>query len=248
MVDRLRRLLPILLVAVGLGLAGVAAAGPGLTGGLAPPPEEEPALVESPDDGQGEPTGVPVRSTEEFVSTDFPGWLTWPVTLFGLLVVTTAVGTVLFLLVRYLLTERIVRRPVHHRAASQPDGALRAEAVRDAVTAGLADLDAGGDPRRVVIACWLRLERVAAEAGTPRYAADTPADLVARLLAAHQVSDETLAELADAYRSARYAPDAVRAELVTRARAALADIAGQLGADQLGTGQLGAGQPAERMR
>ena len=39
------------------------------------------------------------------------------------------------------------------------------------------------DPRRAVIACWVRLEQAAAAAGTPRQPGDSPTDLVTRLLA-----------------------------------------------------------------
>nr|BFE79756.1 hypothetical protein GCM10020093_023570 [Planobispora longispora] len=81
--------------------------------------------------------------------------------------------------------------------------------VREALRAGLADLDSAGDPRRAVIACWLRLEHAAARAGTPRALADTPADLVARLLAAHRVGEAALERLAAAYRRARYSPHEV---------------------------------------
>lgn len=77
--------------------------------------------------------------------------------------------------------------------------------VLAAVDAGLAELsDTDGDPRRAVIACWVRLERAAAAAGTPRAPGDSPTDLVARLLGAHQVSRQVLSALARVYREARF--------------------------------------------
>ncbi|GGQ32592.1 DUF4129 domain-containing protein [Streptosporangium pseudovulgare] len=100
--------------------------------------------------------------------------------------------------------------------------------IRAALRAGLADLDAGGDPRRAVIACWLRLEHAAAGAGTPRMAADTPAELVARLLAGHRVGEPALNRLAAAYRRARYAPHEVTGSLRAEARAALAEVDAEL--------------------
>ncbi|MFG1754758.1 DUF4129 domain-containing protein [Streptosporangium sandarakinum] len=108
-------------------------------------------------------------------------------------------------------------------AAGATDGEIRA-----ALRAGLADLDAGGDPRRAVIACWLRLEHAAAGAGTSRLAADTPAELVARLLAGHRVGEPALNRLAAAYRRARYAPHEVTGSLRAEARAALAEVDAEL--------------------
>lgn len=112
-------------------------------------------------------------------------------------------------------------QPVQERPAS-------ADEVRAALRAGLTGLDAGDDPRRAVIACWLRLEHAAAGAGTPRLAADTTADLVARLLAAHQVGGPALDRLAAAYSQARYAPHEVDESLRVTARRALAEVDAEL--------------------
>ncbi|GGT04869.1 hypothetical protein GCM10010156_73300 [Planobispora rosea] len=101
--------------------------------------------------------------------------------------------------------------------------------MREALRAGLADLDSEDDPRRAVIACWLRLERAAARAGTPREAADTPADLVSRLLSAHRVGAAALERLAAAYRRARYSPHEVDGSLRETARRALAEVDAELG-------------------
>ncbi|MFI6818133.1 DUF4129 domain-containing protein [Nonomuraea sp. NPDC050328] len=116
--------------------------------------------------------------------------------------------------------------PVAGRGPAVRDEA--GEQARAAVRAGLAELDAEGDPRRAVIACWLRLERAAAEAGVPRLATDTPGDLVTRLLAglpsSAGVDGAALERLYDAYRQARYAPHEVPEALRTTARAALAQV------------------------
>ncbi|MDP9844286.1 DUF4129 domain-containing protein [Streptosporangium lutulentum] len=117
-------------------------------------------------------------------------------------------------------------RPAREPAREEPVAA--AGEVRAALRAALSDLDAGDDPRRAVIACWLRLEHVAAGAGTPRLAADTAADLVTRLLAAHRVGETALGRLADAYRQARYAPHEVTGALRVTARRALAEVDAEL--------------------
>ena len=80
------------------------------------------------------------------------------------------------------------------------------EEVIAALDAGLTELsDLDGNPRRAVIACWVRLERAAAAAGTPRQPGDSPTDLVTRLLSAHRVSRSVLDRFARVYREARYA-------------------------------------------
>ncbi|MFB9884283.1 DUF4129 domain-containing protein [Planobispora siamensis] len=114
-------------------------------------------------------------------------------------------------------------------AEAAPPQETRRE-VRRALHAGLAGLDTDDDPRRAVIACWLRLERAAAAAGTPRTAADTPADLVARLLAAHRVGQGALDRLAQAYRRARYSPHEVDDSLREQARRALTRVDAELAA------------------
>src|SRR5439155_22074507 len=101
--------------------------------------------------------------------------------------------------------------------------------VAAAVAAGIAALDdADTDPRRAVIACWLRLERAAAAAGTARVASDTPADLVYRLLHTQQVSAAVLETFAELYRRARYAPHDVPPDMREQARTALHRLSAEL--------------------
>ena len=123
------------------------------------------------------------------------------------------------------MRDRITLRPL-----PEPDTEERKEQVRAAVRASLDELAADGpDPRAAVIGCWLRLEQAAAAAGTRREPADTPGDLVARMLAAHQVSGAVLDRLATAYRRARYAPHEIGEELRDEARAALRQMHAELG-------------------
>ncbi len=91
-----------------------------------------------------------------------------------------------------------------------------------ALDAGLADLsDTDRDPRRAVIACWVRLEQAAATAGTPRRPDDTATDLVGRVLREQRVDPEVLASFAQVYRVARYAGSAVDEHMRAQAQAAL---------------------------
>lgn len=149
-------------------------------------------------------------------------------------ILTFVLGTlvvVIVMLLRHYLQNRRFREfnPIEfsETAAEQETSA---EEVREVVQAGLADIDAGDDPRRAVIACWLRLERAAASAGTARMESETPGDLVTRLLSAHHVNDRALKRLADSYRQARYAPDEVTEQVRADARQALVEIDAELAA------------------
>jgi hypothetical protein len=108
-------------------------------------------------------------------------------------------------------------------------GSTRTDEVVAALDAGLVGLtDADADPRRAVIACWVRLEEAAAAAGTPRHPGDTPTDLVARLLVAHQVSRPVLDEFAAVYREARYATHTVDERTRTAAIRSLGHLRAEL--------------------
>jgi hypothetical protein len=106
-----------------------------------------------------------------------------------------------------------------------------AEDLVAALDAGLQELsDTDRDPRRAVIACWVRLEDAAAAAGTPRHAGDSPTDLVARLLAEQRVDAGVLTPFAAVYRQARYATHTVDDQMRRQARTALERLRADLGA------------------
>jgi hypothetical protein len=106
-----------------------------------------------------------------------------------------------------------------------------AEDLVAALDAGLEELsDTDRDPRRAVIACWVRLEQAAAAAGTARLPGDSPTDLVGRLLAEQQVDARVLAALLEVYRQARYATHTVDDQMRAQARSALERLRADLGA------------------
>jgi hypothetical protein len=118
------------------------------------------------------------------------------------------------------------RRP----AAAQP-APNTAEDLVAALDAGIEELsDADRDPRRAVIACWVRLEQAAAAAGTRRLPGDSPTDLVGRLLAEQRVDARVLAALLEVYRQARYATHTVDDQMRAQARSALERLRADLGA------------------
>jgi uncharacterized protein DUF4129 len=141
------------------------------------------------------------------------------------------------LIVLVLVAWAIVRDQVRRRArrsgrrAPLPAAPRTAEELVAALDAGLEELsDADRDPRRAVIACWVRLEQAAAAAGTPRNPGDSPTDLVGRLLAEQQVDARVLAALLEVYRQARYATHTVDDQMRVQARSALQRLRTDLGA------------------
>ncbi len=140
---------------------------------------------------------------------------------------------VLGLVVAALIRDQARRRArragkLKKRGLDQP---RTADELVAALDAGLEELsDADRDPRRAVIACWVRLEQAAAAAGTPRHPGDTPTDLVGRLLAEQQVDSRVLAALLEVYRQARYATRTVDDQMRRQAVDALQRLRADLGA------------------
>lgn len=151
---------------------------------------------------------------------DLPAWVVIMINA-ALLVLVAAVAIIVITSLVSMLGRR-------RRAGADGAGAAEArseaepgEEVIAALDAGLDDLsDADRDPRRAVIACWLRLEQAAEAAGVPRRVGDTSTDLVARLLG-RVASADVLASFAEVYREARYATHTVDERMREQARAAL---------------------------
>jgi Domain of unknown function (DUF4129) len=180
-------------------------------GPQAPPP---------PPDLTGGPTGAPQGGSL------VPAWVGWAVLALGVLLV---LG-VLFVLLRILRRYRISRRESELVETTEPVTPTEtARKVREALDEGLAELDdADSDPRRAVIACWVRLEEAAAAAGIVRAVGDTSTELVQRLLAGSQVSLEVLEPFAAVYREARFATHSVDIGMRDQARAALTQLRDEL--------------------
>jgi hypothetical protein len=172
-------------------------------------------------------TGPPSR--EPVVVVELPAWLPTVAQAVCLLLAAALVAALAWYAVRDSIHLR--RRPPAVDDA-EPDRLARpAGEVVAALDAGLEALgDADTDPRRAVIACWLRLEAAAAAAGTPRRVADSPTDLVLRLLGGHRVSRRALDDLAAVYRAARYGTGPVGEADRRTAVAALAQLRAELSA------------------
>lgn len=226
---RIRRFVPLLAVAGLLAAVTVAAAlstpqitsvpTPRLNGrGEQPPPSFQ--GTQAPHNA----SGAGVQHTMEV-----PRWASGLVSGLCVALVVAVVVLIIWMVLRERVMTRKGRLPMEEEPA--PPAADR-EKVLAAVDAGLSDLDdSDADPRRAVIACWVRLEEAAASVGTPRQPGDSPTDLVLRLLAAHQVSAPVLYPLADLYRLARYATHSVDTGMRDRARSALRQLRAELASE-----------------
>ncbi|GIH09953.1 hypothetical protein Rhe02_80200 [Rhizocola hellebori] len=170
------------------------------------------------------PTRDPAPS--QATGLEVPHWMLWA---FLALVTIVVVVVVAYFMRQLAGTGSRFRRRRLPRQDNVPPRNIAAEVVA-AVEAGLLELDESDtDPRRAVIACWVRLERAAAAAGTPREPGDTSTDLVLRLLGSHRLSEHVLTAFADLYRQARYAArHDVDVTMHDQARSALTRLRGEL--------------------
>lgn len=227
--SRLVRWLPLAAIVVLLGAAMLASAfgNPSIDVITPPPPATQPAQDDTagPDPTATAPLATP---TQDPPTQQLPGWLAVLITVLCTGFVVAIAATMLWIMFRdrFLGRGEAVKAPRPGIAPTLVETRLRVQA---AVDEGLAELDEDdADPRRVIINCWVRLERAGAAAGTTRLGAETPAEFVARLLAGHQVSVDVLEDFAAVYREARYASHAVDATMRDQARAALLQLRDEL--------------------
>lgn len=174
------------------------------------------------------PEPIPPSQEPAVAGGELPDWVgTAALVLFGVLGV-LVIGLVVWALLRQTVSRRGTRKG--RRDPRRPEQRT-AEDLVAALDAGLQELsDTDRDPRRAVIACWVRLEQAAAAAGTPRHAGDSPTDLVARLLAEQRLDAGVLTPFAAVYRQARYATHTVDDQMRQQARSALERLRADLGA------------------
>ncbi|MEH1015355.1 DUF4129 domain-containing protein [Micromonospora sp. CPCC 206060] len=230
----LRRFWPLAVVAGLLTVAGFAATRSGLRFSRVEQPSDEfPALAEYPTDT---PSFPPMEEVAPAEPTQLPGWITTLAAVLCTLVAAVLIGLLVWSLFKGLsgsIRRRGAKAPVRPGTAGRSAEQTAAEVVA-ALDAGLVDLsDTDADPRRAVIACWVRLEEAAAAAGVPRSVGDTPTDLVTRLLGSGsaRISVDVLAAFAHVYRQARYATHTVDEQMRDEARSALARLRAELTAE-----------------
>jgi hypothetical protein len=183
-------------------------------------------------------TAAPTTTTQGSV----PGWL-------HILLITIAIAIgVAIVTVAALYVVKLVRQlDLHRSPRNEPniaDVELAPEdvarALTEAVDATLVAIERG-ETREAIIACWLRLEDIAGEAGVSRRPAETAADLTERVLATHQVSGPTLSRLADLYREARFSGHRMDESARDEARSALEQVR-----DELSHKHKGADEPVQQ--
>ncbi len=175
--------------------------------------------------------------------------LSWFAPVGQLLAAVVLVGLIIVLgrrLVVHLVANRAMGPPWRPRVA--PAGGRVRFAGEDAEYAGalaeaadigarsMADATRAGQPYAVsdaVIAAWVRLERVAAEAGVERRRRDTAVEFAHDLLARGLVSAPALDELVELYGRARFSDEYLGADDAHQAQRALVDIRRELTSHQV---------------
>jgi Domain of unknown function (DUF4129) len=89
-------------------------------------------------------------------------------------------------------------------ARAQPKDRTRLGALLDSLAAGSEALNAGGEPRAAIIACYAAMERGFAAAGSAPAVADTPAEVLARATRAGLIRPGPAETLTGLFRRARY--------------------------------------------
>jgi hypothetical protein len=89
-------------------------------------------------------------------------------------------------------------------------------------------LIARGSARNAIVACWVRLEEAAEQAGLARNPAETPTEMTTRVLRAYAVDAASIGTLAALYREARFSTHDMHEGHRHEAQRALADIRRQL--------------------
>jgi hypothetical protein len=100
--------------------------------------------------------------------------------------------------------------------------------VADELAALSAELDTGADAREAVIACYVRMERALADAGSPKRPDESPLELLDRVLGEQDVPAADARRLTDLFSEARFSTHPVTDGMRDAARRSLAAIAGAL--------------------
>jgi Domain of unknown function (DUF4129) len=147
------------------------------------------------------------------------------------------VAAVLVILLIIWLVPRLQFRRVRRRPAEDEPvvyaPAVGSDQVSRQVSDALDDTLAAlrrGDRQRAVIACWIRLEQIAEEAGFARLSSETSSELAGRWLDRLPVSQEPLLALAELYREARYSSHRLPDSALEAARAALEQLRREIAA------------------
>jgi hypothetical protein len=171
---------------------------------------------------------------------EWPRWLDTATRAIAVVVAAAAIAFALSLL-RLLRVPSFVRYSRLRR--KEADGEVLPEFDDRSVVLDVASARAalaGGTPRNAIVACWMQLERDAADAGLPRTPSETPTEYAERVIGASSVDRAPIAELAALYREARFSRHELSDDHRQRALVALERVAVALQHDARESGAVGA--------
>jgi hypothetical protein len=116
-------------------------------------------------------------------------------------------------------------------SASQERNEPQMRQVRQAVTAGLRELQSYADPRLAIIACYARLEHLLEDYGVPAYAYLTPQEYMGAVLQGVELPTDALSGLVQLFEQARYSLHPLDDTARTQATAYLTAIQTHLAAE-----------------
>ncbi|MEA2506918.1 MAG: hypothetical protein QOH48_1536 [Actinomycetota bacterium] len=100
--------------------------------------------------------------------------------------------------------------------------------LAEVLDAGIDDLRAIADPRKAVIACYARMERLMASSGIPRLLSDTPTEFLARVLQRRSVTAASASMLTGLFERAKFSPHQVDEKMREEALVALERVRNEL--------------------
>jgi hypothetical protein len=106
--------------------------------------------------------------------------------------------------------------------------ALPEDPLAEVLDAGIDDLRRIRDPRRAVIACYARMERLMTYSGIPRRLSDTPTEFLARVLRDRSVSASSVSTLTTLFERAKFSPHEVDERMRDDALSALERVRSEL--------------------
>lgn len=159
------------------------------------------------------PPRQPPRNVPPTPHPPTPAWVDVAATVLTVLVLVAA-AVVVGLLVRRYLPLLLAwwaarRRRAEASMTPVPDHDELAHRVVADARAQLETLE-HGLPRNAIVACWMRLEEAAAQAGLPRREWETSAEFTTRVIRSHLVGTTAIERLAALYREARFSRHPMR--------------------------------------
>ena len=93
---------------------------------------------------------------------------------------------------------------------------------------GMDDLRRISDPRRAVIACYARMERLMISSGIPRLPTDTPTEFLTRILQRRSISAARASQLTTLFERAKFSPHRIDEQMRQDALSALEHVLGEV--------------------